>query len=81
MAGVGTHQTHCCQRHGCKYSYQGDACPVETGDIVQTYPCEQCRPTESIRAQIAALEAELAWSQKLEDRGLTMVKLYDYDDR
>jgi hypothetical protein len=36
----GVHRTHCCNIHGCKY---GDpSCPVESGEIIQTYPCEQC---------------------------------------
>lgn len=40
----GVHLTHCCPRHGCKYS--SDDCPVEHGGEPPTYPhnngCEQC---------------------------------------
>ena len=81
MANLGVHQTHCCKQHGCKYSWQGEPCPVEDGEVEQAYSCEQCRPTDSIRRQIEDLQAELAWSQKLEERGLTLVEMYDYDDR
>jgi len=36
----GTHETHCCVYHGCKY---GDVdCPVSLKLIVQQYPCETC---------------------------------------
>lgn len=38
---TGVHQTHCCDKHGCKY---GDhkACPVVLGKVKQEYPCETC---------------------------------------
>lgn len=36
----GTHATHCCWLHGCKYS--DDDCPVITGDVKQAYGCEDC---------------------------------------
>ncbi|PGK51898.1 hypothetical protein CN918_29340 [Priestia megaterium] len=36
----GTHQTHCCAIHGCKY---GDKdCPVKLRQIAQDYTCESC---------------------------------------
>jgi hypothetical protein len=36
----GVHTTHCCAVHGCKY---GDhTCPVVTGEVEQTYPCQDC---------------------------------------
>jgi hypothetical protein len=36
----GTHATHCCDRHGCKY---GDKkCPVELGKVKQETPCIDC---------------------------------------
>lgn len=34
------HQTHCCAIHGCKYG--DDDCPVESFDLTQSYPCEEC---------------------------------------
>jgi hypothetical protein len=37
---TGTHVTHCCDKHGCKY---GDAdCPVVRQTHKQQYPCETC---------------------------------------
>jgi DNA-directed RNA polymerase subunit RPC12/RpoP len=36
----GVHKTHCCVLHGCKY---GDSdCPVTSGEIKQSYICEDC---------------------------------------
>lgn len=37
---VGTHSSHCCKKHGCKYS--DEDCPVQFGHIIQDYPCEWC---------------------------------------
>lgn len=37
---IGTHQTHCCVIHGCKYN--DDNCPIERGIIRQEYLCEDC---------------------------------------
>lgn len=34
----GVHRTHCCKKHGCKYSYE--YCPVVLGHIKQDYKCE-----------------------------------------
>jgi len=34
------HTEHCCIHHGCKYN--DDDCPVETGQLPQSYPCELC---------------------------------------
>ena len=36
----GTHITHCCRIHGCKYGNTN--CPVETKTHMQKYVCEQC---------------------------------------
>lgn len=36
----GVHEIHCCLKHGCKYS--NPACPVESAEIRQAYPCEWC---------------------------------------
>lgn len=36
----GTHESHCCVFHGCKY---GDVdCPVVLKIVEQDYPCETC---------------------------------------
>jgi hypothetical protein len=45
MANEGTHRTHCCIRHGCKYGYDhyGNVpCPVTSGKLEQEYHCEDC---------------------------------------
>lgn len=37
---IGTHASHCCVLHGCKY---GDKeCPVVNGSAEQLYLCETC---------------------------------------
>jgi len=36
------HQGHCCAIHGCKYGHED--CPVQTQQIQQSYPCEDCGP-------------------------------------
>jgi len=38
--GSGTHITHCCIHHGCKYG--DEDCPVAQGKVRQEFPCEQC---------------------------------------
>lgn len=40
VRNVGTHVTHCCFIHGCKYA--DDECPIEKGEIDQEYICEDC---------------------------------------
>jgi hypothetical protein len=42
----GVHVEHCCVRHGCKYGDDED-CPVESGKVQQSYPCESC--TEDVK--------------------------------
>lgn len=37
---VGTHQTHCCEIHGCAYGEKD--CPVFIGVVKQEYPCFYC---------------------------------------
>lgn len=39
-AEIGTHVTHCCKDHGCKYG--DDDCPVKAGTHKQEFPCEMC---------------------------------------
>ncbi len=43
---VGTHVSHCCVLHGCKYLHPQDdtKCPVVTRQYAQEYPCESCGP-------------------------------------
>jgi hypothetical protein len=38
---TGTHVTHCCLHHGCKYG-EHETCPVVKGTHKQEYPCEEC---------------------------------------
>jgi hypothetical protein len=44
VGNPGTHRTHCCAKHGCKYGSPG--CPVVSGELVQDYPCEVCGDDE-----------------------------------
>lgn len=37
---IGTHLTHCCFIHGCKYG--DEDCPVSTGEREQEFLCEEC---------------------------------------
>lgn len=73
---VGTHVTHCCGKHGCKYS--GGVCPVADKVVEQEFACEWCVSVESLDAKIAELEKEKAWTQSLEARGLTVHGGDDY---
>lgn len=68
---VGTHETHCCARHGCKYG-DGSSCPVEANVVIQAYACEFCHSTAYLNEQIASLKSELEWSASLEARGLSI---------
>jgi hypothetical protein len=40
VGNPGTHRSHCCMRHGCKYSSL--ECPVVLGQLEQDHPCEAC---------------------------------------
>ena len=33
-------QSHCCVKHGCKYSFEN--CPVKLGNVIQDNLCEEC---------------------------------------
>jgi hypothetical protein len=41
---IGTHRTHCCSKHGCKY---GGLCAVADGVVKAEYPCEECYDDET----------------------------------
>lgn len=73
---VGTHVTHCCAQHGCKYGNKN--CVVEDGKREQEFACEFCHSSEYLKNKIANLQEELEWTEKLEARGLT-VSGYDED--
>jgi hypothetical protein len=44
IKNTGTHSSHCCLEHGCKYG--NDECPVTTGIVIQEYKCEDCDDDE-----------------------------------
>ncbi len=49
---VGTHVSHCCRHHGCKYG-ENETCPVVLGTHKQKYPCETCGMNEHPRDEEA----------------------------
>lgn len=61
----GTHITHCCEIHGCKYNKE---CPVEDKVAIQAYLCEYCRTPEELRQEISDLQAQLEWVVALETK-------------
>jgi hypothetical protein len=65
---VGTHTSHCCGKHGCKYSKED--CPVVTKTHPQEFACEYCGSEKDIQKKIAELQEELAWTQHLESIGV-----------
>lgn len=62
---IGTHVTHCCLRHGCKYSWKKAECPVEQGTHKQQYPCEYCESPTELEERIAMLQEELLFVRSL----------------
>jgi hypothetical protein len=65
---VGTHTSHCCGKHGCKYSKED--CPVVTKTHQQEFACEFCGSEKGIQEKMTELQEELAWSQHLESIGV-----------
>lgn len=61
VKNIGTHQTHCCKIHGCKYG--DDECPVVDSSIIQAYPCEDCEEVEeqirNLKYYVKGLEESL----------------------
>lgn len=39
-SNIGTHQSHCCMKHGCKYDCED--CPIVLKQVKQDYPCYRC---------------------------------------
>lgn len=72
---IGTHTSHCCLEHGCKYNEEN--CPVELKTHEQEFPCEECQPPEVIRERIASLREELKQMEALEAR---LGKWKNYND-
>lgn len=64
---IGTHVTHCCKFHGCKYG-DDDRCPVENLSHQQEYPCEFCPTEEDVRAaekELAQMKSEVEFLRTL----------------
>lgn len=40
MTNIGTHRTHCCAIHGCKYAHAD--CPVQLLQVMQETECQVC---------------------------------------
>lgn len=68
VKNVGTHLTHCCSLHGCKY-YGNEECPVTNGQD-QVYPCERCQSENVILEQMFELQKELNHTLELKKRGM-----------
>lgn len=61
---IGTHVSHCCARHGCKYG-DGKYCVVEQKTHKQEYPCEQCVDIDEAEAEIKSLQEEIEFVRSL----------------
>ncbi len=72
---IGSHITHCCGKHGCKYGK--DDCPVEQKEYAQKYACEYCVSSETLERKIQYLQEELEWNEQLKTLGIVVE---DYDD-
>jgi CheY-like chemotaxis protein len=59
----GTHATHCCDKHGCKYGHDKD-CPVESGRVKQENPCENCGMGDPDNG---FYDGEMVWHPSLRD--------------
>jgi hypothetical protein len=68
LEDYGVHRTHCCKKHGCKYS--NDNCPVASGEIVQSHACEFCHDDEEDGSNVVYL-IEKAWLDPMENRNST----------
>lgn len=61
---IGTHVSHCCARHGCKYG-DGKYCAVEAKHHKQDHPCEQCVDVDEAEAEIKELQEEIEFVRSL----------------
>jgi hypothetical protein len=59
----GTHLSHCCLMHGCKYG--DDTCPVENDTAKQDHPCEDCTPIADLEMIIRDAQAQIDFQQNL----------------
>jgi len=71
MSNYGVHMSHCCNRHGCKYS---DAdCPVVFGIVTAKYKQECCEYTTAYDLKIA-MDVVLDWYwYDIEPRGFKYI--------
>lgn len=56
---IGVHSSHCCPKHGCKYSWdlKGNTCPIAQGTVEPKYGdnngCESCEWEAEERPELA----------------------------
>lgn len=67
VKNVGTHISHCCAMHGCKY--RDEDCPVALNTEEQTQACPYCTSSRTLSVRMEQMEKELEWSKKLEAKG------------
>lgn len=60
----GTHASHCCVIHGCKYG-QDEACVVAMKVTQQDYLCEECISIQEAEELIAELKEQIALAKSL----------------
>lgn len=82
VRNYGTHGTHCCAEHGCKY---GDIdCPVVSGFMTQNYECEECSDshweTKHFENEIATL-GDNAFLRHLKNDSLLLLTIKEMKKR
>jgi hypothetical protein len=60
---VGTHVTHCCEYHGCKYGNEN--CPVENKEVDQQYPCMECETLTELEEQVQEINEQITLLKKI----------------
>lgn len=63
---AGTHVTHCCGLHGCKYG--NIECPVENGEATQAYPCQECGNLAELNEELNRIKEEIDFLEALKVR-------------
>ena len=70
---MGTHRSHCCVYHGCKYGDDETQCPVFGGRLTQDHPCETCDWVDSEVTEFGSLTTnEIVDGWKLADGRLCL---------
>ena len=60
------HTEHCCKRHGCKYgALSRTECTVVSGQLKQSFECEQCAIDNEDRSY---------WVDRLREDGWTVTR-------